>query len=78
LDKIKNPYNLVKIIGLATFIPFVLASGTLGGYFLGEYLKKNFNLNAKVADAFILVGLSLSLLEATRIIKELVKLGKKI
>ncbi len=62
-------YRWIKIGGLLSFLPFVLAVGPIGGFFLGSYLEHRFGLPAYVSIAFITVGFIASLKETIKIIK---------
>lgn len=72
----KDFYRTIKIAGLASYIPFVLASGPIGGYFLGEYINRRFIPNRYTTSVFALIGLLAGLGETFRIIGVIIKLGK--
>ena len=69
-DKRKSDlYKWIKIGGLLSFLPFVLAAGPLGGYMLGSYLEKRFGLPAYILVISITVGFAVSVRETVRIVK---------
>lgn len=70
-------YKWLKIGGLLSFLPFVLVAGPLGGYILGNYLEKRFNLPSYVSGICITVGFIASLKETIRIIKITLKADKE-
>lgn len=65
----KDIYNAIKIGGLLSFVPAVLFSGPLFGYFLGSYLVKKFSLSSAFLFIIIGIGTIASLIEAVRIIR---------
>lgn len=70
-------YNWVRIAGLVSLIPFVLISGPIGGYILGDFLEKSFHTKIDLVLIFTLIGLVAGLFETFRIIRVMVKLGNK-
>lgn len=62
-------YKWIKIGGILSFIPFVLAAGPLAGYIAGNYLEKRFNLPHAVSLVLIVLGFIGSVRETIRIIK---------
>ena len=62
-------YKWVKIGGLLSFLPFILAAGPLFGYILGSYLEKRFGLPAYASIISITVGFAVSVRETVRIVK---------
>jgi hypothetical protein len=62
-------YKWIRTAGLLSFIPFVLASGPLAGYFLGEFLVVRFSLAGYVLYISITMGFLASVAETIRIIK---------
>jgi len=62
-------YKWIRIGGLLSFLPFVLAAGPIAGFFLGSYLEHRFNLPAYVSIVLITIGFIASLKEAIRIVK---------
>lgn len=69
INKKKIVYKWIRIAGLLSFIPFVLAAGPLGGYFLGSYLEKRFALPYYITLIFIAMGLIGSTFETVKIIR---------
>ncbi len=62
-------YKWIRIGGLLSFIPFVLAAGPVGGYFLGNYLMHKFNLPYYILIICIILGFLGSARETIRIIR---------
>lgn len=72
----KDFYKTIRIAGLVSYIPFALASCSIGGYFLGEYVGRRFIPNRYTTSVFALAGLAAGLIETFRVIRVIVKLGK--
>lgn len=70
-------YNLIKIWGLVSFIPVILAVSPLAGYFFGEYLKKKFGLPPYVSIALLALGFIAGAKEVVRILGIISTLDKK-
>jgi hypothetical protein len=62
-------YKWIRTAGLLSFIPFVLASGPLAGYFLGDFLVKKLGLPQYILYISITAGFLASIHETIRIIK---------
>ena len=73
----KEIYRWLKIGGLLSFIPFVLAAGPLAGYFFGGYLEKKFSLPNFVSVIFITIGFFASAKETIKIIRLALKTEEK-
>jgi F0F1-type ATP synthase assembly protein I len=65
-DKI---YKWIKIGGLLSFLPFVMAAGPLGGYLIGDLLQKKFGRGPIAMAVCIILGFIGSAFETVRIIK---------
>ena len=77
-DKRKaDVYKWIKIAGFLSFLPFVLVSGPLAGFYLGSFLEKKFGSPQYISIAFIIAGFAGSLMESIRIIKAAVKAQDK-
>lgn len=72
----KDFYKTLKIAGLVSYIPFVLASSPIAGYFLGEYINRRFITNRYTTSVFAIIGLLAGLWETFRVIRVIAKLGK--
>ena len=70
-------YKWIKIGGLLSFIPVVMAAGPLGGYFCADYLEKRFGLPGFTSAIFITVGFIASARETIRIIRFALKTEKE-
>ena len=62
-------YKWIKIGGLLSFIPIILVTGPLAGYFLSDYLEKKFNLPNFTSAICIIIGFIASARETVRIIR---------
>ena len=62
-------YKWIKIGGLLSFIPIILAVGPLAGYFAADYLEKKFGFPGFTSPVFIIVGFIASARETVRIIR---------
>ncbi len=69
-------YKWVKIAGLVSFIPLLLAVGPLAGYLVGDYLKNKFGLDYLL---FICIGIGFitSTSEVIKIIRIVIKTSNK-
>jgi len=69
-------YKRLKVAGLISFIPLLLAVGPLAGYIVGDYLKNKFGLEYLL---FICIGLGFisSISEVIKIIRLVVKITNK-
>ena len=77
VDKRQEFYRGVKIIGFASFIPFVLFTGPLVGYFISLYIRKKFNMGWNITLILTLIGLAAGLYETICIIKAMIRAEKK-
>jgi hypothetical protein len=55
--------------GLLSFIPFVLASGPVAGFFIGNFLQKKFGWPLFATLILVTIGFAGSVRETIRIIK---------
>ena len=69
-------YKWIKIGGLLSFIPVIMAAGPLGGYFSADYLVHRFGLPGYISPIFITIGFIASARETIRIIKLAIKAEK--
>lgn len=70
-------YKGVKTVGFITFIPFMLAAGPLSGYFVGDFIRKKFNLSSHVVLFSVVVGFVAGVMEMVRILKTVARMNKK-
>lgn len=70
-------YKGVRTVGFITFIPFMLAAGPLSGYFVGDFLRKKFNLSPQVVLFSVAVGFITGVMEMVRILKSVARMNKK-
>jgi F0F1-type ATP synthase assembly protein I len=69
-------YKRIKIAGLISFIPIILAVSPLGGYFLGEYLQNKFGLGLHAILIFTSLGFLAAIFEIVRIIRLVIRIEK--
>lgn len=70
IKKNKNAaYRWIKIAGLMSFLPFVLAAGPFAGYLLGDYLQKRYNTPQYVLLIVISIGFAGSVIETVKLVK---------
>ena len=77
-DRKKNLYKWVKIGGILSFIPFVLAAGPIAGYFLGNYLEERFHFSPYASFVCVIIGIIASTAEVVRIIKMALRAEEKV
>ena len=70
-------YKWIKIAGILSFIPLVLAGGAIAGYLAGDYIEKKFSNLSFALPAFVVIGLLGSAIEVIRIIKLALKIDRK-
>jgi hypothetical protein len=70
-------YKWIKIGGLLSFLPFVLAAGPVAAFFLGDYLEKRFGLGGYASAALMAAGFLASIAESVKIIKAAIKMQGK-
>lgn len=68
-------YKRVKIAGMLSFIPVVLAAGPVSGYIVASYLENKFGLPFYVSVICIGLGAVMSIKESVRIIRAVLKLS---
>jgi hypothetical protein len=69
-------YKRIKIAGLISFIPIILAIAPLGGFFLGEYLQNKFGLGLHTTVIFTGLGFFAAIFEIFRIIRLVIRIEK--
>ncbi|MDD2679769.1 MAG: AtpZ/AtpI family protein [Candidatus Omnitrophica bacterium] len=62
-------YKIIKIAGMISYIPIMLAAAPLGGFFLGEYLRNKFHLPFYFLVLCVLLGIALGIKEVIRVIR---------
>jgi hypothetical protein len=72
----KEFYKRIKIAGMVSFIPIILVTGPLAGYFIADFLGKKFGLAAYASLICIGIGLIVSIREVVRIIRMIYKIDK--
>ena len=77
MAKKEEIYSWIRIGGLLSFLPFVLASGPCAGYFLGEFISHLFKIKSYVVIVIsIAIGSAVSIREAVRIIAKVMRLDR--
>ena len=71
-------YKWIKIGGLLSFIPIIMAVGPLAGYFAADYLEKRFNFPGFTSSVCIVVGFIASARETVRIIRLALKAEEEV
>lgn len=74
----KELFKRIKIAGLISFIPVILAAGPLSGFFVGSFLKEKFRLSAYFLFICIGLGVIISIKEVVRIIRLVLNIDKKV
>lgn len=67
----------IKIAGMISFIPVILAAGPLSGFFVGSLLREKFNLSFYFLFICIGLGVIISVKEVVRIIRLVLNIDKK-
>jgi hypothetical protein len=62
-------YKWIKISGMVSFIPLVLAAGIFSGYFLGDILVKKFSFPAFTVFLSVMMGTLVSAVQTVRIVR---------
>jgi len=70
-------YKRIKIAGMISYIPIMLAAPALAGFFVGDYLQKKFNLPFYFLIFWIAAGMVIGISEAVRIIRQVLKIESK-
>ncbi len=73
----KKVYKWIKIGGLLSFLPFVMAAGPLGGYLMGELLQKKLGLPPITMAICIILGFLGSAVETVKVIKMALRAEEK-
>lgn len=73
----KDAHKLFSMLGLALILPMVLLSGPLAGYWISQWLIRQWHLTSTLTLLLTLGGLLLSMIQAARIIKQLYQADKK-
>ena len=69
-SKNKNAvYKWIKITGLMSFLPFVLAAGPFAGYLIGSYLQSRYNTSQYVVLIAVFIGFTGSVMETVKLVK---------
>ena len=65
----KQAYQWIKVYGLLSYIPLILAVGPLSGYFIGDFLEKKFGLAWQITLILAALGFISAIFETVRIIR---------
>jgi len=69
-------YRGAKILGLVSFIPFILAAGPLAGYFTGVFLQEKFHLPLWAVLVSVGVGFLAAITEVIKILRVIGRVNK--
>lgn len=72
-----NTYKWIKVGGLLSFIPIILATGPMAGYFLADYLETKFGFPRYTYAICVGIGFIASARETIRIIKLALRAEKR-
>jgi len=70
-------YKRIKIAGMISYIPIMLAVCPLAGFFLGDYLQKKFNLPFYFLVICVGIGIIMGIRESVRIIRLVLGIERK-
>jgi F0F1-type ATP synthase assembly protein I len=70
-------YKWIKIGGLLSFLPFVMAAGPLGGYLIGELLQNRLHMPPITMAICIILGFAGSAFETVKIIRAALRAEEK-
>ena len=70
-------YKWIKLAGMLSYIPFILVTGPLSGYWIGDYLVKRFHVSKGVLGLVVLLGTFVSIQEVIRIIRLVSNIDKR-
>lgn len=70
-------YKWIRLGGLLSFIPFILAAGPIAGYLAGDYLVKRFGLPPFTSAVFTAIGFAAGVRETVRVIRIALKANKE-
>ncbi|MDO8141151.1 MAG: AtpZ/AtpI family protein [Candidatus Brocadiales bacterium] len=73
----KKDSEMYRILGLVGSFGFTTAGAVAGGYFLGNYLDKEFNSSPWFMLSLIILGITASFIEFLKLIKKLNNESKK-
>ncbi|MFH0791499.1 MAG: AtpZ/AtpI family protein, partial [Candidatus Omnitrophota bacterium] len=71
-------YKRIRIAGLISFIPIMLAAGPISGFLLGEYIEQKFKFPHYILYIAIGIGFAAGIKETIRIIRLVIKIDKNI
>jgi hypothetical protein len=70
-------YKWVKIGGILSFIPFILAAGPFAGYVFGVYMEEKFGFPHYAMLISVTIGIAAGAFETARIIKMALRAQEK-
>lgn len=70
-------YKTVKIAGMVSYLPFILAACPIAGYFAGEFLQRKFSLPGYTAVIITVISFVAGVLEAIKVIKKVSRITLK-
>ena len=73
----KDAYSQLKQIGVLTTVPIILVAGPIVGYFIGDWVDRQFRFYPWGTILFLVLGFVASGREIFRLLKQLLKEDKK-
>lgn len=70
-------YKTIKVVGMVTYLPFILAACPIAGYFSGEFLQKKFSLPGYTVIIFVVISFIAGVLEAIKVIRKVSRIALK-
>jgi uncharacterized membrane protein YoaK (UPF0700 family) len=70
-------YKTIKVVGMVTYLPFILAAFPIAGYFSGEFLRRKFSLPGYTVVIFIALSFIAGVLEAIKVIRKVSRIALK-
>ncbi len=62
-------YKTIKVAGMVSYLPFILAACPVAGYFAGDYLQRKFSLPGYTVIILIVISFIAGVLEAVKVIR---------
>lgn len=73
----KDSIKALKIAGILSLVPLILAAGVFVGYAAGNILVKRIGMPHFISELCVGVGIVISIMEVFKIIKYVVKIDKE-
>lgn len=66
-------YKWIRVAGLLSLLPIIMAAAPMAGYWSGEFLTKRFAFPRQTTIVCVIIGFAAGLREAIRIIRAALK-----